>query len=127
MRRLVAHSAVMRVCRLAHLAGHIEIARDKLEGSGLFVGLYIGQAFLSECRNLAKGPGVTSLTAAMSGRSHGQFSYAARSIRMSISLRSAAKSIGLVSNASVPHVRGNFLSLQRPIAIKLRGHGVFLR
>ena len=79
VRRLVAHPAVMRVCRPARLAGHIEIARDKLEGS-------------------AKGPGATSLTAAMSGRFHGQFSYAARSIRMSISLRSAAKSIGLVSN-----------------------------
>jgi hypothetical protein len=39
----------MRVCRLARLAGHIEIARDKLEGSALFVGLYIGQALLSEC------------------------------------------------------------------------------
>ena len=72
----------MLVCRLAHLAGHIEIARDKLEGSGLFVGLYIGQALLSECRNPAKGPEATSLTTAMSGRFHGQFSYAARSIRM---------------------------------------------
>jgi hypothetical protein len=116
----------MRVCRLAHLAGHIEIARDKLEGSDLFAGLYIGQVLLSECRNLAKGSGATPHTAAMSGRFHGQFSYAARLIRTSISLRSAAKSIGLVSNASVPHVRGSFLPLQRPIAIKLRGHGVFL-
>jgi hypothetical protein len=82
VRSLETHFAVMRVCRLAHLAGHIEIARDELGGSGL-VALYIGQALLSECRNLAKGPGATSLTAAMSGRFQGQFSYSARSIRMS--------------------------------------------
>jgi hypothetical protein len=48
------------------------------------------------------GPGATFCTAAKPGRFRGQFSYAARSTGVSISLRRPPKSIGLVRSASAP-------------------------
>jgi hypothetical protein len=48
------------------------------------------------------GPTTASHTAINSEKFSGQFCYAARSTRMSISLRSVLKSIGLVSSASAP-------------------------
>ena len=52
-----------------------------------------------EVRNV---PTTDSCTATYSGGLDGQFCYAARSTRVSISLRSVPKSIGLVSSASAP-------------------------